>query len=239
LAILAQSHVQEDYPIVIGTRKYTIRDLIKYEMATCREKTELTFKLIGLTHYLKPDQTWRDNRGRQWSIEKLVAEELAQPINGEACGGTHRLMGLTCAVVSRQEAGIPLTGHFERADKFLNDFVEYTFSLQNADGSFSTEWFERRADEQNVERKVQTTGHTLEWLVYTLPDEHLRSPEIQKAVDFLLDSLGKNPSKDWPIGPRGHSLRALTLYNSRVHNGQELKPHAKTAKQPGSGAVQR
>lgn len=238
LAILAQSHVHRDYPIQIGNKKYTVNDLIKYEMATCREKTELTFKLIGFAHYLEPNQTWRDNRGRPWSIEKLVAEELAQPINGEACGGTHRLMGLTCAVVSRQEAGLPLTGHFDRAEKFLNSFVEYTFTLQNPDGSFSTEWFERRADEQNVDRKVQTTGHISEWLIYTLPGDHLRSPEIEKAVDFLLNTIGKNPTKDWAIGPRGHSLRALDLYQKRVFKGQEISTETNLAKPPAK-SVQR
>ncbi|MFO0941655.1 MAG: hypothetical protein U0930_12930 [Pirellulales bacterium] len=238
LAILAQSHVHRDYPLQIGNKKYTINDLIKYEMATCREKTELTFKLIGFAHYLEPNQTWKDNRGRPWSIEKLVAEELAQPINGEACGGTHRLMGLTCAVVSRQEAGLPLTGHFERAEKFLNSFIEYTFTLQNPDGSFSTEWFERRGDEQNVDRKVQTTGHIVEWLIYTLPDDHLRSPEVEKAVDFLLNTVGKNPSKDWAIGPRGHSLRALDLYQKRVYKGQEISTDTNLAKPPGK-SIQR
>lgn len=232
LAILAQSHVHRDYPIQIGNKKYTVNDLIKYEMATCREKTELTFKLIGFAHYLEPNQTWKDNRGRPWSIEKLVAEELAQPINGEACGGTHRLMGLTCAVVSRQEAGLPMTGHFERAEKFLNSFIEYTLTLQNPDGSFSTEWFERRGDEQNVDRKVQTTGHIAEWLIYTLPDDHLRSAEVERAVDFLLNTIGKNPSKDWAIGPRGHSLRALDLYQKRVFKGQEISTETNLAKPP-------
>jgi hypothetical protein len=239
LAILAQSHVQVDYPIQIGNKKYTIRDLVKYEMATCREKSELTFKLIGFSHYLKPQQTWRDNRGRPWSMEKLVAEELAQPINGEACGGTHRLMGLTCAVVSRQEAGLPITGHFERAQRFLNDFVEYTFSLQNPDGSFSTEWFERRAEEPNMDRKIQTTGHILEWLVYVLPDDQLKSPEIEKAVDFLLNTIGNDPSRDWPIGPRGHSLRALSLYQRRVFKSQQQTAPANVATEPTGKAMQR
>ncbi len=216
LAILAQSHVQPDYPLQVGNRKYTIMDLVRYEQATCREKSELTFKLIAFSHYLPPNQTWRDDRGRSWSMEKLVAEELAQPIAGAACGGTHRLMGLSCGVIRRQQAGLPITGHFERAKLFLDDFVGYTFSLQNPDGSFSTEWFEQRADEPDIERKIQTTGHILEWLVYTLPDEQLQRPEISSAVTFLLDNIGENPQNDWPIGPRGHSLRALSLYQQRA-----------------------
>jgi len=216
LAILAQSRVQSDYPLKVGKRKYSIQDLVRYEMATCREKSELTFKLIAFSHYLEPSQTWKDNRGRPWSIEKLVAEELAQSVTGAACGGTHRLMGLSCAVISRQQAGLPMAGHFQRAQIFLDDFVAYTLTMQNPDGSFSTEWFERRANEPNTERKIQTTGHILEWLLYTLPDEHLRKPEIDRAVQFLVETIGKNPERDWPIGPRGHSLRALALYHQRI-----------------------
>jgi hypothetical protein len=224
LAILAQSHVQPDYPLQIGRKKYRLMDLVRYEMATCREKTELTFKLIGLSHYLQPNQTWRDNRGRTWSIEKMVAEELAQPITGAACGGTHRLMGLSCAVIRRQEAGLPITGHFRRAEIFLDDFVAYALTMQNPDGSFSTEWFERRADEPNIERKIQTTGHILEWLVYTVPEEQLHRPEILLAVEFLVNALGEEPEKDWPIGPRGHSLRALSLYQQRIFHTTTAEP---------------
>lgn len=216
LAILAQSRVQSDYPIQIGNRRYTINDLVRYEMATCVEKSELTFKLIGLSYYLDQEQRWRDQRGHYWTLEKMVADELSQPINGAACGGSHRLMGLSYAVIRRQQAGLPITGHWERAERYLNDYVNYAMTLQNPDGSFSTEWFEGRGQEPSVERKVQTTGHILEWLIYTLPDEHLTSPKIQISVEFLLNTVGANPGRDWPIGPRGHALRALALYNERV-----------------------
>ncbi len=232
LAILAQSSVQADYPIMIGNRRYTIADLAKYEMATCREKTELTFKLIGLSHYLDPNQQWRDNRGRVWNLEKMVAEELAQPIIGEACGGTHRLMGLSFSLIKHQQAGLPITGHWKRSEVFLNDFVNYAMSLQNADGSFSTEWFAGRGDAPDMERKIQTTGHILEWLVYTLPDEHLRSPRIRKSIEFVVDTLAKDLNYNWPIGPRGHALRALALYNQRVFGAEAGKMRAFVATSP-------
>ncbi|MEM7474143.1 MAG: hypothetical protein AAF483_04065 [Planctomycetota bacterium] len=232
LAILAQSRVKSDYPIKIGSRKYSIQDLIKYEMATCRERSELTFKLIGLSYYLEPNQRWRDSRGRMWNLEKMVAEELSQPINGVACGGSHRLMGLSYALVQRKRAGEPITGAWARAENYLNDYVNYTMTLQNPDGSFSTEWFEGRGNKPDKERKVQTTGHMLEWLIFTLPDEHLRSPRIQIAVEFLLNTVGSNPEYDWPIGPRGHALRALVLYNQRVFGAEQgkLQEHIATLK---------
>src|SRR5262249_48231747 len=87
LAILAQARVKTDYPIKVDGKNYTVADLIAYEKRTCREKTELTFKLLGLSHYLSPDATWKDDRGVEWSIAKLIKEELAQSIIGAACGG--------------------------------------------------------------------------------------------------------------------------------------------------------
>ncbi len=216
LAILAQSRVPDDFPLKIGGRMYTVRDLVNYEMATCRERTELTFKLIGLSYYLEQDARWRDNRGRWWNLEKLLVEEMAQPVNGAACGGTHRLMALSYAVIRRNKAGYDLEGNWARAEQYLNDFVDFTMKLQNPDGSFSTRWFEGRGAEPDVERKVQTTGHIAEWLVFTLPDDHLRTDRIQSAVGFLADTIAAEPDRDWPIGPRGHALRALALYNQRV-----------------------
>lgn len=227
LAILAQSGVPANYPIKVGNRSYRVNDLVRYEMATCREDSELTFKLIGLSNYLEPNQQWRDNRGVNWTLDKIVAEELEQPIVGAACGGTHRLMGLTYSLMQHKHAGLPVDGHWHRAEQYLNDFVQYALTLQNADGSFSTEWFEGRGSDPKLERKVQTTGHILEWLVFTLPDNQLESPQVQKSIRFLLDTIGADPARDWPIGPRGHSLRALALYNQRVFGAPtgSLKKH--------------
>jgi len=216
LAILAQCQVPPDYPIQIGDQKFTVEDLVLYEMATCREKSELTFKLIGLSYYLDSDKQWRSNDGRVWSIQKLIQEELAQPVVGSACGGTHRLMGYSFAIKQRVLQGQPLQGQYLRAAKFINEFIEYTWQLQNPDGSFSTNWFESRGNEPNVERKVQTTGHMLEWLLFTVSDEDVRSRRVEKAIDFLISNIYDNRQLKWPIGPRGHATRALSLYHKRL-----------------------
>lgn len=216
LAILAQCQVPPDYPIQIGDRKFTVEDLVLYEMATCREKSELTFKLIGLSYYLDSDKQWRSNDGKVWSIQKLIQEELAQPIVGSACGGTHRLMGYSFAIKQRVLQGQPLQGQYLRAAKFINEFIEYTWQLQNPDGSFSTNWFEGRGNEPNVERKVQTTGHMLEWLLFTVSDTDVKSRRVEKAIDYLMSNIYDNRHLKWPIGPRGHAERALALYQKRL-----------------------
>lgn len=216
LAVLAQCQVPPDYPIQIGNNRFTVQDLVRYEMATCKERSELTFKLIGLSYYLDSNKQWRANDGKVWSIQKLIQEELAQPIVGSACGGTHRLMGFSFALKQRSLQGEPITGQYLRAAKFVEDFISYTWRLQNPDGSFSTNWYESRGNDPNEERKVQTSGHMLEWLMFTVNDEELQSPRVEKAVDFLLSKIYDSRSKKWPIGPRGHATRALALYSARM-----------------------
>lgn len=216
LAILAQSHVKDDYPLHVSGKDFTLADLIEHEKETCVAGEELTFKLISLMHYLDSDATWTTRDGQEWSIQRLVREELKQPIRGAACGGTHRLMGFSYAVNKRIQRGKPVVGEFGRAQTFINDFHRYTFSLQNADGSFSTEWFTRRGDSPDVDRRLKTSGHILEWIAFSLSDDELRDPRMIKAVDYVTTILHDNPKHTWEIGPLGHALHALAIYHGRV-----------------------
>lgn len=219
LAILAQSHVRTDYPMQVEGKPFTLEDLINREKETCVAGEELTFKLIALAHYLDSDATWKAGSGQQWSIERLIREELTQPIRGAACGGTHRLMGFSYAVNRRQKHNKPVEGEFRRAQTFLNDYHRYTFSLQNPDGSFSTAWFERKGSDTSIDRRLKTSGHILEWISFSLPDEQLRDPRMIKAVDFLATLLLNNDGHTWEIGPLGHGIHALAIYDSRMFKG--------------------
>jgi len=219
LAILAQAHVMVDYPIRVDGKGFTVADLVEYEKRTCLPGTELTFKLIGLAHYLDTRATWQNQRGETWSIQRLIRGELAQPIRGAACGGSHRLMGLSYAVAQRARQGQPMVGEFRRAQIFVRDYQRDTLSLQNRDGSFSTAWFQGRENRADDDRKLWTTGHMLEWMVFSLPDEALTDPPIVRAVAYLTGLLLREPNHDWQIGPLGHALHALVLYDQRVFSG--------------------
>ncbi|MBM3954136.1 MAG: hypothetical protein FJ309_05910 [Planctomycetes bacterium] len=218
LAILAQCRVALNSPINLQTRSFTVADLVAEEQQACRSGTELTFTLIGLAHYLPSDATWVARDGSEWSLERLVAEEIEQPIRGAPCGGTHRLFGLSYACQRRLRAAGTLDGHYRRADRFVRDYQDFTLGkLQNRDGSFSTEWFKYPADrEDDIDRKVQTTGHILEWLVGSVDQERLYEPRIVAATEFLATALLREPSRDWKIGPLGHALHALTIYQERA-----------------------
>ena len=220
LAMLAQSRVQADYPMRVDNIDFKVADLITHEKHTCQPRTELTFKLIALVHYLKSDDKWKSAGGEDWDIPRLIKEELSQPIIGAACGGTHRLTGFSYAVRKRQQRKEPMVGQWERARKFIEDYHDYTFKLQNPDGSFSTNWFESRGDEGPPSRRLETTGHITEWLAYSLSEEELQDPRMVKSVDYLTNLLLDGRNEKWSIGPLGHGLHALAIYDERLFGGK-------------------
>jgi hypothetical protein len=136
------------------------------------------------------------------------------------------LFGITYAYKTREKEGKPLDGEFLRAKSYIASYQRYAMSLQNPDGSFSTEWFARRDNRPDVDRKIQTSGHILEWLILSLPEEQLRSPAMVKSLDFVATSLANEPNRSWSIGPMGHSLHALLMYDERVFQGVKESPSA-------------
>jgi len=218
LAILAQCRVASSSPIKVNGQQFTVADLIEEEKLACRPGTELTFALIALAHYLPTDATWTSSDGEEWSLPRLVEEEIVQTIRGAPCGGTHRLFGLAYGCQRRLRATGQLDGVYLRADRYVRDFQNFTLTrLQNRDGSFSTEWFKYPADrDDDVDRKIQTTGHILEWLVASLDQEKLYDRRIVAAAEFLCQALSREPSRDWKLGPLGHALHALNIYQERA-----------------------
>jgi hypothetical protein len=217
LAILSLVGVPSSYKLYANQTPYTVNDLVDSEMLACRRGEELTFTLIGLSHYLDTASEWRNEAGEKWDFETLIREELSQPIVGAACGGTHRLMGFGHALRARRSEGAPIEGQWQRAEEYVNSFVDYTYRLQNRDGSMSTNWFEGREDTGDLDRKIQTTGHMVEWLLTVTPDSELQNPRLVNAIQFLLKSMYHSRGKDWEIGPKGHALRSLAMYYERVY----------------------
>jgi hypothetical protein len=173
-------------------------------------------------HYLGTEASWTSDRGQTWDIAKILSIELAQPVNGAACGGTHRLMAISYAVAKRKLEGGTMDGPWARADKYIKDYHRYTMTLQNRDGSLSSDWFRQRADWGDVDRRVQTTGHILEWLAFSLPDDSLEDPRIVRTVTYLTQTLSQDRYRDWEVGPKGHAIRALRLYHERVFQRTQI-----------------
>ena len=152
----------------------------------------------------------------QWDIPKLISEELRQPVRGAACGGTHRLAGLTLAYKMREQRGEPVDGEYLKAKKFTRNYQRYAYKLQNSDGSFSTEWFRGPGKEESIDRRLKTTGHILEWLLYAAGEKELKHRQTTRAANYLANIMYNNRYKDWEAGPLGHAVHALLLYDQKV-----------------------
>ena len=216
LAALAQAGVKSDYPMKVSGKELTVADLIEQEKLTCRPRSELSFKLIGLVHYLDSDETWENEQGETWDISRILKEEIAQPISGSSCGGTHRMMGLSYAVHKRRERDEPFHRPVGTHKKYVEDYHDYTFTLQNDDGSMSTSFFRRRNNQGSVADHVKTTGHVLEWLVFSLPDERLNDDRVTESVNYLTETLNSNRERQWHFGTLGHAIHALAIYEQRI-----------------------
>ena len=159
-----------------------------------------------------------ERAGRAWSIERLIQEELAQPVIGAACGGTHRIMALGYSVRKRQREGQPLEGVWREAEEHVESYIApigckmpmaasaRTGSKDPARGGFGSSTGE--------------TGHTLETFLLYVPDDELDDPRLLAAARFLTQLMWEQRGHDWEIGPKGHALHALALYDERVFGGQ-------------------
>jgi hypothetical protein len=217
LAMLAQSRVLPDYGIRVDNQPLTIADLVRYEKNTCRTGTELTFKLIGIAHFSGSEDQWKNSGNEQWSVRKLLEEELRQPISSRStCGGTHRLFALSYAVHCRRNEGLPIDGPWERAARRVEEYQARAFRLQNGDGSFSTGWFDRKQSDVSKTRRLTTSGHIAEWLAFSLPDEKLHDDRFERALSYLASLLetSQRSSSNW--GALTHALHALAIYEQRA-----------------------
>ena len=76
---------------------------------------------------------------------------------------------------------------------------------------------------------LNTTGHTLEWLLLSLPDEQVNDPRVAQATQFLTALMWNYRHQAWYIGAKGHALHALTLYDERVFGGKPGQRSAELA----------
>lgn len=221
LAVLALSRVPPDYPVRVGQDVRSVADLVAHEKLGCRRGTDMSLKLICLAYYVE-EPTWQNDLQEQWSIERILQEELKRPIVGAVDGGTNRLMGISYALGRRAKANQPIKGQFARAQRFINDFQEFALQIQNSDGSWSPRFFAARGIGRNTAAQLRSTGHILQWLALSLPRHQLDDPRVVRSVEcvqrLLSDGRYRHNVRSLStreIGSVMHALHALAVYDRR------------------------
>jgi hypothetical protein len=230
LAVLALSRVPGSYPVRVGEMVRDVTDLVKFEQGECRAGTDQSLRLIGLAHYVPLGATWTNQMGESWSVERIVRDELAQPVVESSAAGTNRLLGLSCAVVQLAR-NADRSVDVQRAQKFIRDYQEFAFRVQNSDGSWNPQYFAAMGTSNDWSGALSATGHVLEWLVVSLSDAQLEDPQVVKSVEYLSRLLAGQYNR-WNVAALDarsldgvmHALHALGAYDERVFkpcDGQE------------------
>lgn len=235
LATLALSRVPSDYPMRAGGIVKSVADLVEYEKLACRAGTSQSLRLIGLVHYLPKGQTWKNSLGESWSIQRLVDDELRQPMAAAPGGGTLRLVGLTTAVARHAGSKPEPRSALDRAAEFVTEYQRYALQLQNPDGSWHPAILTATGASNDQLGQLRASGYVASWLALSLPKEQLTKPEMVRAIDYLSQALGSQQAR-WNVSNLNRSgfdglmqaLNALVIYDQRVF--QPFDPPAEEPK---------
>ena len=229
LAIATMSELPVDFAFntTVGGQ-VTIQDMINHAKADVNDREEITWTLWALSRYLPVDSEWINAAGEPWSIERLVQIQTYANPDEAACGGTHGLFALSLARNSYLSTGKPLRGIWLEADQKIKRFIAKSKSLQNADGTFSTEYFKGPGESSDFGKRIATSGHILEFLMVAAHDDQLQQEWMQKAIFAVANDLVENRKEAADCGPLYHALHALVLYRQRA-GIQETTPDVAVA----------
>eukprot|EP00913_Durusdinium_trenchii_P008866 g8332.t1 len=216
LAILAMADVPLDHKLKTDRGTVTIADLVRNAKAEIKTNEEVTWTLWALSHYLGPDARWENKYGEAWSIERLVRIQTDEATFNGACGGSHGLFALTYARNVYLKTKRPLRGHWLAADQKIQKYIAQAKALQNPDGTFSTEYFEGRGHSRSFEKRLNTSGHTLEFLVSALPKKRLNEQWIRNGVTAITRDLIENKRKPAECGSLYHAMNGLVIFRDRL-----------------------
>ncbi len=215
-AIMTMADLPTDYKFKADHGYVTIQNLIDNAKATVNKKEEITWTLWALAHYLTPDAEWENNKGENWSIERLVRIQTKANVIKAPCGGTHGMFALTYARNSYLVTGQPLRGVWMEADQKIKRYIAIARSTQNRDGSFSASYFKGRKYPETLKRKVGTTGHILEFLMIALQQKQLKERWVRMAVDRIATDFIQYKNNPLDVGIMYHAMDALVIYKDRM-----------------------
>lgn len=231
LAVLALARVNSDYPMRVGEDVRNVADLVEHEKLGCRSNADLSLTLTGLAYYVDDDATWTNSLGEEWSVERIVQQELAGELRNVVAGETDRVMGLGYLLSRRATREQPIEGQFLRAKTFIDQYHDYVLKHQNSDGSWGIRRVSGGSTTYDSAQQLHATGRVLEWLAVSLPEDRLEDAGVVRAVAYLDNLLANgryrhdlNSYSTQQIGSVMHALHALAVYDERVFEPSDPEP---------------
>jgi hypothetical protein len=251
LAALALARVPASYPMRVGDSMRSVADLVESEKLSCRSGTDMSLKLVGLAYYTDA-ATWKNDLDQEWSLEKIIKEELTQPTLAPGGAGIDCLLGLSYALSRHEKRNLPVEGQFARAKRYLSEFQNYAFGIQNSNGGWGY-YLSGKGVNRDDEAGLRSAGYVLQWLTLSLPEDRLDDPALATGMTYLINALNSQRYlNNLPmlstreITGAMHALHALAIYDERlfkpsdsVQTPEEKTPPANTAKRESNAGQSR
>ena len=218
IAEMAQWGMPIDKKFTVLGKDYTFADFVRHAQMRTSVKSgqELSWAVLIIGQYLGTNITWTNADGDKLHFEDVVRYELNEPIETAACGGTHRLFGLSWVYHLHLQRGGKTEGVWKDVAEKAARYQGLAKKYRNLDGTLSTKYLAGPGNARDAQLRIGTTGHVLEWLALSLPDAELRAPWVQEAANALalliLDSQG-SPMEG---GALYHATHGLHIYHDRL-----------------------
>jgi hypothetical protein len=224
VAEMVEWGVSPDRKFVVDGKDFTFRDFLSNTRARVSKSKpqELEWAIVIISQHFGTDAAWTNATGEELRLEDLLRIELDRPLDTAACGGTHRLFGLTWAYQLHLRHGGQTVGVWKEIADRIAQYKKRARELQNPDGSFSTDFFRDRASVEDMERRMNTTGHIFEWLALALSDAELKEPWVQSAASRLAVMFQEIQGLPMEGGTMYHAVHGLLLYSARVYGTGKL-----------------
>lgn len=238
VAEMAQWGVPLTLPFKVYGKDYTFADFVNYSKfrASVTRKQELAWAILIVSEFEGSQVAWSNQFNESLTLEDMVRYEIDSPIDPDeavkigqlplACGGTHRLFGLSWALHRHLQNGGKLTGVWKKVDDKLNSYKTTIKNIRNEDGSFSTNYLVKKGNVADIGTRMSTTGHTFEWLALACTDAELREPWMEDAASYLTKLVYDVQREPVEGGSLYHAVHGLLMYYARVFGPDKLGPYA-------------
>jgi hypothetical protein len=230
VAEMGQWGMAADRPFVVLGKDYTFMDFVNNTKMRSRttEKQELSWSILVIGQYLGTELTWTNGYGERIRYEDMLRYELDLPVNDAACGGTHRLFDLSWVYQLHKLRHGKMTAVWDEIPVVIAKHRDLAHKYQNPDGSFSTEFFRGPGNSPDKQLRINTTGHTLEFLALALTDAELKEPWVQEAANALCLMILEQQGQPIEGGSLYHAVHGLILYYARLYGTEFLGPQTPT-----------
>ena len=238
LGYLSQCGLELSQPIVVDGKQYTFGDLLSQAKWDIHQGMEATWTLMALSAYVPSGATWTAKDGQEWSVERVIGMEAAQELATSPCGGSHRMSAIAMALNKHLAEGGQLTGGWKAADAKVQDCIAKAREFQQPDGTFSTNYWIRASTAPDTALRLNTTGHTLEFLCLAMTDEQLREPWVTRAVAELCRLLEETREMPVECGGLYHAAHGLQIYRLRRFGPRDM-PETPTESKSSDAAAEK